>query len=315
MVQDILKQHQDSAQEHLTLGALLWFTLSSAITITREKLEELMVQHEMPMDRMPKNVGEARAINRALRKLEKQSKELRLTKYMLDDNRRAYALTTEEIKKEDLDNPVALKHLNVIIYDQAEKDIYFNGEWRNSEIRKEYLESIGVHTSNDMRNLVTRLIYFYRGCAARTEGIVYFVPAEYLAQISRLQEFVKDLGGRMNLMSIINMQANRQEVFGAFKLRTGNELENIKKDIAKLNDNSTDKAVENIVIKLQVMLNRMDKYYELMEVEKYPDNGFQKVYNDVQYLFDKAKDVLHERRHGFDEVTFLSGVRKIDVGQ
>lgn len=255
----IYKQLQKKIGEHPLMGAMVYWSFAH-VNIEATELDRAF--QTFGIDYKLRDVGESRALTKALKGLRKAEHQKRIRKIVSDEDRTVYGVSDEDIDVDALE--VDYNRDTVVIYEKATKTLRFKyGSDTNTEIESLFNSLIGSYDAEDMSRLAKRIIRQAGGVTLRKRGGVYFVAATQLKLIEKFSKLVNDClpDSHFSMLGIVDTERTRTTVARDFNREINSEIKSAGEELEALL-NSTDE------VRVSTLETRLERYNKLREKSK-----------------------------------------------
>jgi hypothetical protein len=227
----VSKKIEEAVKGLPVLGYAVFWTINE-YKISRRNLRKAL----------DRSIGEAwmPAVPRKLRNMKKALEALaednRVVKIRNDAEVLAMGLVREVVDPKKID--IKLSKESIIIYDKRTQEIQFRGNFKNSEISQLFEEYQELHTSGDLRTMITRYVKTTGGIALKDNGGYYFVQDDTV--IAKLQQLFgilndgRDSFGTLYHLAFADGKATRKQMSGLAKQALETEVEEAAEEVKRL---------------------------------------------------------------------------------
>jgi hypothetical protein len=246
------------AEGYPLLGMAVTYRCKSSLTIDHEKLQELLtevgIDANLACKPLPKN-----AFLRVVRAKAKGRDSF--ARKIIDDAGRAASV----ILQEDVDHQnvsVDLQTRTTVEFDKENKTIKTTGEGA-VEMEKGYQRYLGEYAADQFRTVANKHIKRNcKGIPMRDGGGLYFIPATLTHELDKLDALFEKFGDAadLSIIPIIDTKQAKKEMWKSLTAEVTGELQKMKKDMGKLDDEITERSMEARLRKYKTLKAKVEMY-------------------------------------------------------
>jgi hypothetical protein len=251
------------------VGWFIWWTIRN-VEITRQAFEALLAK--VGLKYSPKEASNRSSFLKAIARVQGEEKKegLLLRKIKARGKEYVYGLVDERV---DTSEHLHYHHeCNMHFFVDTGSMICDNATHRAYQLVLKYYDHYQLTMdSDDVREVIKRMLTDTYAVSVRDRGGIYFVPGKFGEVIEALEKVIAGLGSECYLAMApqIDEERTKKSIYRAFVEGLKERIEDFRQ---RLEDNLSDGVRKNAARKNEALVNRLSEYKDMRkEIEFYAD--------------------------------------------
>ena len=266
-----------------TIGYFVWWSISD-VKIAREDLQQKL--NDAGLDYTVPEVKLRSAFLKAVREVRRnyRNKGLLIRQVKKDSEEYIFGLVDEDVDKQS--KSLNYAHAANLHFSPVSGRLSCTQPHRAHQLIKELYETyVGFLDSDDVRDIILRVVSNAMSISVRQRGGIYFLPKTHQYTVSHLEKFVESLPGDCSFMIApqIDVESSKKAIYKAFVSSLRTQMADFSKELDDGNSLKRTSTLSKRLKEFRTLKNKIEFYRDAMQFQ------VEELSDDLQSLQEAAE--------------------------